>query len=246
MLIRIFFKSLFCTILLTTISASTVTYGIEMPQPGNLCRKMATGFGNFGHRIGEGIATIVCKSSHVVKERAQKIANTVRNNEWAIMIGLYAGTFILLSILNDYCRFQRREALYARNRERIAPSSPWRWPSWSRSTAPAPQPAPHYEPGFDTHPANGGVHTTSSTHSDNQCCICFEDVQPDNRATIQPCGHNNFCRNCIQRHLRENWNPRCPLCRENIANRSNLDITDPVQPGFRNAIDLAEIFRLFP
>lgn len=239
--------------LLTTVSTSTATYGIEIPRPGHLCRKMAAGFGNFGHTIGGGITTIVCKSSHFVKDKVQKIAYAIRNDiqnnngrtiERLSIIAVIC-TYFVFSILNDYRRFQRHRALYARNRERIAPSSPWRWP-WSRPTAPTPQPAPHYEPGFDTHPANGEVHTTSSTHSNNQCCICFEDVQPGNRATIQPCGHNNFCRNCIQRHLRENWNPRCPLCRENIANRSNFGITDPVLPRFRNAIDLAEIFRLFP
>ncbi len=45
------------------------------------------------------------------------------------------------------------------------------------------------------------------------CSICLDD---DANAAIVPCGHSNFCYECISSHHINSQNKECPICRAEI------------------------------
>ena len=45
------------------------------------------------------------------------------------------------------------------------------------------------------------------------CSICLDD---DANAAIVPCGHSNFCHECISSHHINSQNKECPICRAEI------------------------------
>lgn len=49
-----------------------------------------------------------------------------------------------------------------------------------------------------------------------ECPICMEPIGEEERAMTY-CGHF-FCFNCIK-HVYDNYNKKCPMCRENLNSR---------------------------
>ena len=45
------------------------------------------------------------------------------------------------------------------------------------------------------------------------CSICLDE---DANATVVPCGHSNFCYECISSHHINSQNKECPICRNEI------------------------------
>lgn len=66
------------------------------------------------------------------------------------------------------------------------------------------------------------MHTCTRTDPIPICCICFTAVTALSTATIIPCGHKEFCYECVSKHLRSSYEEArsCPICRGTIASIS--------------------------
>jgi len=49
-----------------------------------------------------------------------------------------------------------------------------------------------------------------------ECCICFEALEEKDRIKLTPCGHDTFCKSCIQENIKDFKRKTCPICNKNI------------------------------
>jgi hypothetical protein len=64
----------------------------------------------------------------------------------------------------------------------------------------------------DTHPESDTDTETSDSEGeqDRQCVICGNFFEPEDRITLGPCGHDQFCYHCIKQWIKTDTN--CPTC----------------------------------
>ena len=74
-----------------------------------------------------------------------------------------------------------------------------------------------------------------SSGIDEECAICLDSLS---LPVITHCAHV-FCRRCIESVIRTTeWNPRCPLCRNNIKAEQLVDV--PAESEDRSVVDSNE------